>query len=129
MDKLVERARAMREEAHAPYSQFRVGAVLKTSDGKIFTGCNIENRNYTNSMHAEQVAFAEAVKNGHDSFEAIAISTTKNSGSAPCGFCRQTMAEFCDDSFTILVDEEGEVAEYTLGELLPHGMTREEVRK
>jgi cytidine deaminase len=119
-DELVERARAALEAAYVPYSDYTVGAALRTADGTVFTGCNIENANYSNSLHAEEVAVAEAVKNGHRTFDRLAVSSGARDGVTPCGMCRQTLAEFCDDDLPVICDEGGDsTTEYTLGELLP----------
>jgi cytidine deaminase len=117
---LVAAARAALADAYVPYSEYRVGAALLTGDGDLYTGCNIENANYSNSLHAEEVAIADAVKHGHDTFERIAVSSGVRDGVTPCGMCRQTLAEFCDDDLVVLCDEGEEWAEYTLGELLPN---------
>ena len=117
---LVERAREAAGQAHVPYSEYRVGAALRTVDGEVFVGCNIENANYSNSLHAEEVAVAEAVKNGHREFDRLAVTSDARDGVTPCGMCRQTLAEFCDDDLTVVCDEgDDRTAEYTLGELLP----------
>ena len=119
-EELVEAAREALAAAYVPYSDYRVGAALLTSDGSVYTGCNIENANYSNSLHAEEVAIAEAVKAGHDSFERIAVSSGVRDGVTPCGMCRQTLAEFCDDALVVVCDEGEETTRYTLGELLPN---------
>ena len=117
---LIEAARDALDDAYVPYSEYRVGAALRTADGTVYTGCNIENANYSNSLHAEEVALAEAVKNGHREFDRIAVTSGVRDGVTPCGMCRQTLAEFCDDDLRVLCDEGGEsTTEYTLGELLP----------
>ena len=123
MNDLVEAARDAVENAYAPYSGYFVGAAIRTADGTVFTGCNVENSNYSNSLHAEEVALGEAIKRGHREFEAIAVSSAARDGVTPCGMCRQTLAEFCDDSFSVYVDHGDEVHEYTLGELLPEPMS------
>ncbi|GAB6878714.1 cytidine deaminase [Halorubrum gandharaense] len=121
MDPLIEAAREAHENAHVPYSEYPVGAALRTADGTVVTGCNIENANYSNSMHAEGVAVGEAVKNGHTDFDRLAVSSAALDGVTPCGMCRQTLAEFADESLVVVCDEgDGEVSEYTLGELLPN---------
>ncbi len=126
VDELVERARAVQDRAHVPYSGYRVGAALRTADGSVFVGCNIENANYSNSLHAEEVALAEAVKAGHREFDRIAVSSGARDGVTPCGMCRQTLAEFCDESLTVVCDEGGdETTTYTLGELLPATISAE----
>jgi cytidine deaminase len=119
-DDLVEAAREVLENAYVPYSEYRVGAALLTADGTVYTGCNIENANYSNSLHAEEVAIAEAVKNGHADFERIAVSSGVRDGVTPCGMCRQTLAEFCDDDLVVVCDEGDDRTAYTLGELLPN---------
>ncbi len=121
VDPLVERARAVLADAYVPYSEYRVGAAIQTADGTVFVGCNIENANYSNSLHAEEVAIAEAVKNGYTDFNRLAVSSGVRDGVTPCGMCRQTLAEFCSEDLDIVCDLGGEaVAEYTLGELLPN---------
>ena len=116
---LIERARAALEAAYAPYSEYSVGAALRAADGTVYTGCNIENANYSNSLHAEEVAIGKAVSDGHRQFEALAVSSGKRDGVTPCGMCRQTLAEFCDETFEVHCDADGEVRTYTLGRLIP----------
>ena len=124
MDDLLDAAREAARAAHAPYSEYRVGAAIETADGTVYTGCNIENANYSNSLHAEEVAVGKAVSEGHRSFESLAVTSTARDGVTPCGMCRQTLAEFCDEGFIIVTDGE-DGGEYTLGELLPTTITRE----
>jgi purine nucleosidase len=119
---LVERARVARGDSYAPYSEYRVGAALRTADGAVFTGCNVENANYSNSLHAEELALGAAVQAGHRSFDRLAVSSATEDGITPCGMCRQSLAEFCDESLGIVCDEGDGVTEYTLGELLPAAM-------
>ena len=124
---LVKAAIKARKNSYAPYSGFRVGAALLTADGKVFTGCNIENAAYGPSMCAERTAIFKAVSEGERSFTAIAIAgwdDSKAHGYAyPCGTCRQVMMEFTDpDKFNIIVASS--VTEYkihTLKELFPEG--------
>jgi cytidine deaminase len=127
---LLDAARDVQSEAYVPYSEYTVGAALETADGEVFVGCNIENANYSNSLHAEEVAIAEAVKNGYDEFETIAVSSGERDAVTPCGMCRQTLAEFCDEDLRVLCDagEDG-VREHRLGELLPETITREMLGK
>ena len=122
---LVAAAEAAYEDAHVPYSEYPVGAALRTTDGEVFVGCNIENANYSNSLHAEEVAIAEAVKNGHTDFDRLAVASAADDGVTPCGMCRQTLAEFCSESLPIVCVEDGERVEYTLGELLPNAISEE----
>jgi cytidine deaminase len=128
MDALIEAAREIQSAAHVPYSDYRVGAAVETADGTVFTGCNLENANYSNSLHAEEVAIAEAVKNGHRDFVRVAVSSGRRDGVTPCGMCRQTLSEFCDPDLTVLCDEGDSVTEYTLGELLPNTITESHLK-
>ncbi|MFT4891968.1 MAG: cytidine deaminase [Halobacteriales archaeon] len=123
MNDLIEAARDALENAHAPYSGYRVGAAIRTADGSVFAGCNVENSNYSNSLHAEEVALGEAVNRGHREFEAIAVSSGARDGVTPCGMCRQTLAEFCDRDFVVYTDHGDAVGEHALGELLPEPMS------
>ncbi|MFW6376794.1 MAG: cytidine deaminase [archaeon] len=125
MNELVEAARDALENAYAPYSNYTVGAAIRTADGLVFTGCNVENSNYSNSLHAEEVALSEAVKRGHREFEAIAVTSGDRDGVTPCGMCRQTLAEFCDEDFVVYTDHGDGWEEYTLGALLPNTITQE----
>ncbi|WP_253737309.1 cytidine deaminase [Halohasta salina] len=118
-DRLIDRAREALAAAHVPYSEYPVGAALRTADGSVFVGCNIENANYSNSLHAEEVAVAEAVKTGHTAFERLAVASAARDGVTPCGMCRQTLAEFAGDDLEIVCDRGDAVDTYTLGELLP----------
>lgn len=120
MDDLLAAAREALETAHVPYSDYPVGAALRTADGTTYTGSNLENANYSNSLHAEEVVVARAVMDGHTRFEALAVVSGERDGVTPCGTCRQTLVEFCDDAMPVYCDEGDAVAEYTLGELLPH---------
>jgi len=116
---LVERAREALAAAHVPYSDYRVGAALETAGGEVYVGCNIENANYSNSLHAEEVALAEAVKQGHREFERLAVASGARDGVTPCGMCRQTLVEFCDAGLRVICDEDDALATYALGDLLP----------
>jgi cytidine deaminase len=119
-DDLLDCAREALDSAYVPYSDYPVGAALRTADGTVFTGCNVENANYSNSLHAEELALGRAVAAGHREFDALAVVSGARDGVTPCGMCRQSLAEFCDGDLRIVCDEGGgEAAEYTLGELLP----------
>jgi cytidine deaminase len=117
-DDLLKQAMQAREKAYAPYSNYKVGAALLTTDGKIFQGCNVENAAYGPSMCAERVAVFKAVSEGHTDFEAIAVVTV-NSGT-PCGVCRQVLREFASNMTVIIGDVEGNYQVFTLPDLLPH---------
>ncbi|CBY06979.1 unnamed protein product [Oikopleura dioica] len=104
---LLQKARAVRENAYAPYSKFRVGAALLTSDGKIFTGCNVENLAYGSATCAERTGICKAVSEGSRHFTACMITSDLEDWIYPCGNCRQTLAEFGDLTL-ILTKNEGE---------------------
>ena len=118
---LYEVALEMTAKSYAPFSKFRVGAALLTKDGKLYTGCNVENSSYGGTICAERTAFVKAVSEGDLEFEKIAIASS--GGEAwPCGICRQFMKEFCDDDFVIITGNDADsIRTYTLGELLPEG--------
>ncbi|WP_075936005.1 cytidine deaminase [Halosegnis longus] len=121
---LLDRARDTLDDAYVPYSEYPVGAALETADGTVFVGCNIENANYSNALHAEEVAVAEAIKRGHTEFAQLAVVSAREDGVTPCGMCRQTLAEFAAESLPVYCGEGEEYAEYTLGELLPNTINR-----
>jgi len=126
---LVAEARSALERAYVPYSEYPVGAALLTDDGQVYTGANIENANYSNSLHAEEVALARALMEGHRGFAAVAVASGARDGVTPCGMCRQTLAEFCEADLPVYCDEGDDdgpvVAAYTLGELIPETISRE----
>ena len=123
---LLERAREALDAAYVPYSEYRVGAAVRTADGEVFTGCNVENANYSNALHAEEVAVGSAVRAGHRSIAAVAVTSAERDGLTPCGMCRQTLVEFGDDDVPVYCDTgEGEWIEYSLGELIPDTITPE----
>ncbi|MDG5778120.1 cytidine deaminase [Haloarculaceae archaeon H-GB1-1] len=122
---LVEHAREALESAYAPYSEYLVGAALQTADGTVYTGCNVENANYSNSLHAEEVALGSAVRDGHREFDRLVVTSSERDGVTPCGMCRQSLAEFCSEDFPVVVDEGEETTEYLLGDLLPNTISRE----
>ncbi len=124
-DPLIQKARSALDAAYVPYSEYRVGAALRTEDGTVFVGCNIENANYSNSLHAEEVAIAEAVKAGRTDFDRLAVASGSRDGVTPCGMCRQTLAEFATEDLEIVCDEGTDVATYTLGELIPNTISPE----
>lgn len=117
VEALIEQARQAQARAYAPYSQYRVGAAVLTADGKVFTGCNVENAVYPLGLCAERVAIFKAVSEGYRDFQAIAV-VTRNGGS-PCGSCRQVMHEFAPEMIVFIADEAGEVRRTTVAELLP----------
>ncbi|WP_330630993.1 cytidine deaminase [Halocatena halophila] len=127
-DSLIAQARTALENAYTPYSTYAVGAAIETADGTVFTGCNVETANYSNTLHAEEVAIGTAIAAGHRSFERLAVSSAARDGVTPCGMCRQTLAEFCSESFEIHCDGDSTVDRYTLGELLPAAISESTLR-
>ncbi len=115
---LIDLANEARRRAYAPYSHYPVGAALRTKSGKLYTGVNIENSAYPQTMCAERVAIFKAVSEGELEFEVIVVAT--NNGGSPCGGCRQVMAEFGLDTVVLFANGKGElVKETTVEELLP----------
>lgn len=123
MRKLLDAALAVRKQAYAPYSGYLVGAALLAKDGRVFTGCNIENASYGATICAERSAFAAAISAGAREFEAIAVAGGKGEAAdrsaPPCGICRQVMAEFCTGDFQIILGNEATLSAHTLAEILP----------
>lgn len=119
---LLDVARAARGHAYAPYSEFRVGAAVETQDGSIVGGCNVENASYGLSICAERVAIARAVAEGHRVVRAIAIAGPDGIDTAPCGACRQFMAEFNPEMAVTFTVRDG-IVKTVLSELLPYAFT------
>ncbi|RMF32951.1 MAG: cytidine deaminase [Alphaproteobacteria bacterium] len=118
MKSLVEAAKAVREHAHAPYSGFRVGAALRTPSG-IYTGCNVENAAYPEGSCAETGAIAAMCAAGEREIEAVAVYAEGSQPIAPCGGCRQRLAEFAEPDTVVLLAGPDGVVTTTLGALLP----------
>lgn len=124
---LMESAVAARAYSYSPYSGYRVGAALLSADGRIFSGCNIENAGYTPTNCAERTAVFKAVSEGVRDFAAIAVAggagDTPDSACTPCGVCRQVLAEFCAPDMPVILGTPEELRVLTLGELLPFAFT------
>jgi len=119
---LIDLANEVRKRAYAPYSNYPVGAALRTRSGRVFTGVNVENAAYPHTMCAERVAIFKAVSEGETEFEMIAVAT--NNGGSPCGGCRQVLAEFGLDIVVLITDGNGHLQkEMTVSELLPEAFT------
>ncbi|HXG93794.1 MAG TPA: cytidine deaminase [Blastocatellia bacterium] len=119
-DELVERAKEARSMAHAPYSNFEVGAALLAADGRVFTGCNIENSTYGLTMCAERVAIFKAVSEGAQEISKMAVVADFDNPTPPCGCCRQMIWEFSsDDTEVILANLSGDVQKFAIKELFP----------
>ena len=117
---LVAAARDARLRAIAPYSKFQVGAALRLADGRIVTGCNVENASYGLTMCAERVALLKALSDGHRDFTMIAVVADTADPTPPCGPCRQLLWEYCGDIPVILANLTDIKAHHSLGQLLPH---------
>lgn len=119
---LIDLANEARRRAYAPYSNYPVGAALRTKTGRLYTGVNVENAAYPQTMCAERVAIFKAVSEGETEFEVIAVVT--NNGGSPCGGCRQVMAEFGLDTIVLIADGNGKLQkELSVAELLPEAFT------
>ncbi|MBS1517474.1 MAG: cytidine deaminase [Bacteroidetes bacterium] len=117
--KLIELSIKARKFSYSPYSEFSVGAALLTKDNKIFTGTNIECASYSLSICAERVAYSKAVSEGYKKFKAVAISSSADDFTFPCGACRQFMAEFGIETDILLVKSKSMVKSFKLSDLLP----------
>lgn len=113
-----------RENAYAPYSGFAVGAALLAASGKVYLGCNVENRAFSPTICAERAAFARAIVAGERKLVKLAVAGGKDEVlefCPPCGVCRQVIAEFCTGDFPVLLGKgEDEIGVYRLNDLLPH---------
>ena len=130
---LVAEAYEAQKMAYVPYSDFCVGAALLAKNGTVYRGCNIENASFSPTNCAERTAFFKAISEGIKEFDAIAIVGNKcgkeGDFCAPCGVCRQVMAEFCDpDEFQIILGAGDKTAVYTLREILPMGFTNDSLK-
>lgn len=118
-DLLIAAAKQARENAHAPYSNFRVGAALRSSSGRIFSGCNVENATYGLTVCAERVAIFKAISEGERGFSAIAVVTDTDALTPPCGACRQLIWEFCGDVAVTMANLGGQRETVQMRELFP----------
>jgi cytidine deaminase len=116
---LIAAAAAARRHARAPYSQYAVGAALKTASGKIYTGCNIENASFGLTMCAERVALFKAISEGETAFACIAVAVGGDRPATPCGPCRQLLWEFCGDIPVTLAAGSGARRRLSVSQLLP----------
>ena len=119
MDPLAAAALAARENAHAPFSKFKVGAALEDTAGAIHTGCNVENATYGLTVCAERVAVFKAISEGVRKFRRIAIAADTDTLTPPCGACRQILWEFCGDIEILLVNPRAKTETFQLKELFP----------
>jgi cytidine deaminase len=124
---LIEKAIEAREKAYVPYSNFLVGAAVKTKEGKIFTGCNIESASFTPTICAERTALSKAISEGHKEIEAIAVVGSFEEYTFPCGVCRQFIVEFGKDIKIIVAKNTDEYKIYQISDLLPHSFGPEDI--
>lgn len=119
-EELLALARRARDRAYAPYSNFKVGAVVECADGSVFTGCNIENSSYGLTICAERVALGKAISEGAADFVRVVVIADAHSPVPPCGACRQVILELCGkDVEVVMANLQGQVESRTAGELLP----------
>jgi cytidine deaminase len=116
---LITAATQARENAHAAYSNFRVGAAVRATSGRIFGGCNVENATYGLTVCAERVAIFKAISEGERGFDAIAVVADTDALTAPCGACRQLIWEFCGDVAVILGNLKGKTETFAMRDLFP----------
>jgi cytidine deaminase len=119
MDPLISAALAARENAHAPFSKFKVGAALEDANGRIHTGCNVENATYGLSLCAERVAVFKAISDSARAFKRVAVVADTETLTPPCGACRQILWEFCGDVEITLANLSGKSETLRLGTLFP----------
>ena len=119
VDPLVKAALEVRENAHAPFSKFKVGAAVEEASGRIFTGCNVENATYGLTVCAERVAIFKAISEGAREFTRVAVVADTDTLTPPCGACRQILWEFCGDVEIVLANLHGKSETLRLGTLFP----------
>ncbi len=127
-EQLIELAKEARKRAYVPYSRFAVGAALLTKDGKVYSGCNIENAAYSLCNFAERTALFKAFSEGDRDFQMLAVVCDSNRPCSPCGACRQVIAELCpQDMKVVLTNMKGDILETTVAELLPGAFCMEDL--
>jgi cytidine deaminase len=119
MDPLIQAAFAVRQNAHAPFSLFQVGAAIEDAAGRIHTGCNVENATYGLTICAERVAVFKAISGGARQFNRVAVVADTETLTPPCGACRQILWEFCGDIELTLANPRGKTESFRLKDLFP----------
>ena len=118
-DSLISAAKTARVNAHARFSNFKVGAALRTTSGKVFGGCNVENATYGLTVCAERVAIFKAISEGERKFNGIAVVTDTETLTPPCGACRQLIWEFCGDVPVVMANLQGKIEVLRMSQLFP----------
>lgn len=126
-NELIKIASEAMEKAYVPYSNFRVGAALLTEDGRVFTGCNIENASFGGTNCAERTALFKAISEGYRKFTRIAITSDSSNYTYPCGICRQVLSEWGMGMEIIVANNKGEYRSHKLSEILPYAFTNEDM--
>ncbi len=127
-EELVSLAIKIKENAYVPYSNFHVGAALFADNGKIYTGCNVENASYGAAICAERTAIVKAISDGAKKILAIAVSSDSNLPTMPCGICRQVINEFCSSDMPLfLSNRNGEYKVFSFEEILPHSFKQSDM--
>jgi cytidine deaminase len=119
LDPLIEAALQVREKAHAPFSGFKVGAAIEDEQGRIHTGCNVENATYGLTMCAERVAVFKGISEGARRFRRVAVAADTEVLTPPCGACRQILWEFCGDADIVLTNLQGKTEHFQMKALFP----------
>jgi len=119
--KLIEKAKEAMNYSYSPYSKFRVGAAIFCENGKVYTGCNIENSSYGATNCAERTAIFKAISEGERSFRKIAVVSSANEEVFPCGICRQVLFEFMEEGIFVTETSSGGILRHSIKELLPNG--------
>jgi cytidine deaminase len=128
LPELIDAALAAKEHAYAPYSTYRVGALIVSDGGEVARGANIENQSYGGTVCAERVALWNLVSQGHRKWRTLVVAT--DDGGSPCGLCRQVLTEFAEpDSLVICVDASRSLQYFTMEELLPFAFESTQVRR
>ena len=118
-DKLIAAALAVRQNAHAPFSGFKVGSAVEDESGRVFTGCNVENATYGLTVCAERVAIFKAISEGARKFTRVVVAADTEVLTPPCGACRQILWEFCGDVELVMTNLQGKSEKLRLAELFP----------
>jgi homotetrameric cytidine deaminase len=126
---LLRLARDARKMATAPYSHFKVGAVVRTASGKIYTGCNVENATFSLTICAERLAIFKALSEGDMDFTHVVITADSNGVCYPCGACRQIISEYAPRAVVVCANLNGTVEIFQAGELLPHAFDGSDVKR